>query len=87
MKNSNKNQNYNSALTEEDLEALGEKSEHLHRDNGADRLLKRRYRKVDFSGKDLDVPGRKMNKKRTRKMLTDEENELYSESTSHNEKQ
>ncbi len=83
----NKKENYNADVTEEDLKALGEKRENIHHDNGADQLLENRERPADFSGKDLDVPGRQMEENKNRRTLKDEENELYSESTSHDEKQ
>lgn len=82
-----KNKKYNPEVTEEDLKALGEKSENIHHDNGEDELLENRVYPADFSGKDLDVPGRDMAEKRDRKTLKDEENELFSESTSHDDKQ
>ena len=87
MKDSNKKESYNPELTEEDLKALGERSENIHHDGGADQLLENRDQPVDFSGKDLDVPGRDMAENKGREALKDEENELYSESTSHDEKQ
>ncbi len=87
MEDSSKKKNYNADVTEEDLKALGEKRENIHRDKGADQLLENRKRPADFSGKDLDVPGRHMEENSNRRTLKDEENELYSESTSHDEKQ
>lgn len=84
MKDKNK---YNPEVTEEDLKALGEKNENLHRDLGEDELLENRIYPADFSGKDLDIPGRDRAEKRGRRALKDEENELFSESTSHDDKQ
>src|SRR5689334_15710291 len=44
-----------SNLTKEDLQALGPRDQSL--DEGDDELLRLRKNKVDFAGKDLDVPG------------------------------
>ncbi len=52
----------------------------LRSDGGDDDQLKDRKRPVDFSGNDLDIPGRKLPKDRTKKEFKDEENQLYSES-------
>lgn len=87
MKDSNKKEDYNAEVTEEDLKALGEKRENIHHDKGSDQLLENRTNPVDFSGKDLDVPGREMAENKNRNALKDEENELYSESASHDNKQ
>lgn len=71
------NKKYNSDVTQEDLNALGAKKEHLRSDQGADQPLKDRERDVDFAGKDLDVPGRDLPSQKTKKTLKDEENQLY----------
>ena len=71
MKNKEK---YNSKITKDDLEILGDKAGNLRNDGGEDRILKKRKKKVDFEGEDLDVPGRKSPKN----TLKDEENQLYS---------
>lgn len=68
---------YNSNITEDDKQALGEKRENLRSDQGADQALKDREREVDFAGKDLDVPGRDLPSQRNKNQLKDEENQLY----------
>ncbi|WP_036841617.1 hypothetical protein [Polaribacter sp. Hel_I_88] len=75
---------YNSDITKEDLQALGDKAGNLRNDNGEDELLKNKVTN-DFSGKDLDVPGRKARKEVTKKTLKDEENQLYSIGSDDNE--
>ncbi len=72
-----KTDTYNSEITKEDLQALGDKAGNLRNDNGDDELLKNKVTK-DFSGSDLDIPGRKTRKDVTKKNLKDEENQLYS---------
>lgn len=73
-----KNKKYNENITDEDKKAIGDKSGNLRNDSGDDQLLKNRKRPVDFEGKDLDIPGRKLPNDKTRKRLKDEENQLYS---------
>lgn len=51
---------YNSDITKEDLNTLGDKKGNLRNDAGDDRLLKDREKNVDFTGKELDVPNRKL---------------------------
>lgn len=63
-------------LTKEDLEALGPKD--LSMDMGEDEELKHRPHKVDFDGKDLDIPGRNMDDNQEDIGSEDEENNLYS---------
>lgn len=63
-------------VTEEDLEALGPKD--LSMDMGDDEQLKHRTRPVDFSGKDLDVPGTELDDEQEEKGSEDEENNNYS---------
>ena len=75
---------YNSDITKEDLQALGDKAGNLRNDNGDDELLKNKVTS-DFSGNDLDVPGRKTRKDVTKKTLKDEENQLYSIGSDDNE--
>lgn len=71
----NKEQDYKSDITKDDLQAIGKKD--LRADSEADRLLLDRKEKVDFIGKDLDLP-RKTNKdKNISKDIVDEENTLY----------
>ena len=74
---------YNSDITEEDLNALGEKTRNKRKDQGDDQQLNERERDVDFVGSDLDIPGRNLPK--NKKTLKDEENQLYSQGGSGNE--
>ncbi|MHA7128522.1 hypothetical protein [Algoriphagus namhaensis] len=74
-------------LTEEDLQALGKKVKNLRTDDDIDQKLKeRRGRPVDFSAKDLDVPGSELDDAQERRGTEDEENNHYSLGTEHNEK-
>ena len=83
METTNKN-TYNSDITNDDLQALREKSEALRSDNNEDMMLRNREEKVDFTGKDLDIPGRQL-KSNGRTKLKDEENQLYSQGGDGNE--
>jgi len=74
MKNEKKESNYNSDVTKDDLDALKERQE-----------VNNRAEKVDFTGKDLDVPGRKLPSDKTNKKLKDEENSLYGQGSGSNE--
>ncbi len=47
---------YNPEITEEDKQALNEKGHSMNM--GQDKDLANREREVDFTGKDLDIPGR-----------------------------
>ena len=85
MKNDKKKDKSTSAITKEDLQAIGNKEQHLRSDDGEDQTLIERNRKVDFVGKDLDVPGRTLPEDRNKKSLKDEENQLYSQSGEDNE--
>lgn len=78
---------YNPEITEEDKKKLGDAAQNLRNDSGDDLLLKNREKKVDFTGKNLDVPGSRENKKKRKKgdTLKDEENELYSQGSEENE--
>lgn len=67
---------HDSDVTFEDLEALG--PENLSMDMGDDEQLKHRNRPVDFSGKDLDVPGSELDDDREEVGSEDEENNSYS---------
>ncbi len=78
MKNSHTN-NTESNITDQDLKILGNKQENLRRDGGADEILKNRNKPVDFTGSDLDVPGRKLPNDRNLGISKDEENQLYSQ--------
>lgn|SRR5680860_796169 len=66
---------YNPDVTKEDIDALGKKG--LSMDAGDDRLLEKRKKDIDFSGKDLDIPGRDPINNAKTKNLKDEENTLY----------
>lgn len=69
---------YNEKITNEDKKILGDKSGNLRNDSGDDKFLKNRKKPIDFEGKDLDVPGRKLPENKSEKTLKDEENQLYS---------
>ena len=79
------NKEYNSNITSDDLQVLGDKSGNLRNDNADDELLKNKVNNIDFVGKDLDIPGRKPSIKTTKKSLKDEENQLYSLGSDDNE--
>ncbi|WP_047546426.1 hypothetical protein [Psychroserpens sp. Hel_I_66] len=89
MKKTNDNKkeklDYNPEITKEDKKALGDKAGNLKTDLTDDELLKNREKPVDFTGKDLDVPGRDLPKNRTKLNLKDEENQLYSQGGESNE--
>lgn len=65
-----------SNLTKEDLLALGPLDQSL--DEGDDELLRQRKSRVDFSGKDLDIPGSELDDDTEELGSEDEENNLYS---------
>lgn len=67
---------HDSDVNFEDLEALG--PEDLSMDMGDDEQLKHRNRPVDFSGKDLDVPGSELDDDKEEVGSEDEENNSYS---------
>jgi len=85
MKTENKTETYNSDITQEDLQALGEKVKNTRTDDGDDSQLSDRNRKVDFAGKDLDISGRNLPQNKGSKSLKDEENQLYSLGGAENE--
>lgn len=85
MDTDKKNKQYNPDITEDDKQALRDKTENVRSDGGDDRLLKNREKNVDFAGKDLDVPGRKIPKTKLNSPLKDEENQLYSQGGDGNE--
>ncbi|MDO6766645.1 MULTISPECIES: hypothetical protein [Cellulophaga] len=66
---------YNSNVTKDDLQALGKKG--LSMDAGDDSLLQKRENRVDFSGDELDVPGRNEPNTTNHLKLKDEENSLF----------
>lgn len=76
---------YNADITKEDLNALGEKTKNTRTDQDDDQQLTERERDVDFTGSDLDVPGRNLLKNKTHKTVKDEKNQLYSQGGSGNE--
>lgn len=63
-------------VTDEDMEALGSKE--LSMDMGDDEQLKHRTRPVDFSAKDLDIPGSELDDEKEEIGSEDEENNSYS---------
>ncbi|NNE31218.1 MAG: hypothetical protein HKN40_02490 [Winogradskyella sp.] len=80
-----KKEKYNSDITKEDLNALGNKKNTPRDDyKGDDKQLQNRERPVDFTGKNLDVPNRDI-ANTNKKTLKDEENELYSQGSGHND--
>lgn len=66
---------YNAELTQDDLKALGKKG--LRMDTGDDRLLQNRSERIDFTGKDLDVPKDGGNNLSSSSGPVDEENTLF----------
>lgn len=74
---------YNPIVTEHDKDILSQKN--IHGDGGDDQQLKDRKEKVDFEGKNLDVPGREQAKKNKGNGLRDEENKLFSQGSEDNE--
>ncbi len=85
METENKENTYSPDITKEDLMALGEKTKNLRNDSSDDMLLQERDRKVDFEGKDLDVPGRTLESNKKTTSLRDEENQLYAQGSGHND--
>ena len=83
IKNKDEKLPYNPNVTEHDRDILSQKN--IHGDGGDDQQLKDRKEKVDFAGKDLDVPGREQAKKNKGNGLRDEENTLFSQGSEDNE--
>ncbi|CAM3415927.1 hypothetical protein [Aequorivita lipolytica] len=83
IKGENENLPYNPNITEHDKDILSQKN--IHGDGGDDQQLRDRKQKVDFEGKDLDVPGRSQAKKSNGNGLRDEENKLFSQGGEDNE--
>lgn len=80
------NKTYNSDVTKEDLNALGERKQNERTSQlGDDAQLANREKSVDFTGKDLDIPGRNSKPSQQSSKLKDEENELYSQGSGHND--
>ncbi|GAA0871124.1 hypothetical protein GCM10009117_02690 [Gangjinia marincola] len=74
---------YNPEFTAQDKKILGEKQNHIRRDNGDDRQLLERENKVDFEGETLDVPSKQQ--PIAKNPINDEENRLHSQGSEHNE--
>lgn len=74
---------YNTNITEHDKDILSQRN--VHGDGGDDQQLRDRKEKVDFEGKDLDVPGSNQAKKSNGNGLRDEENKLFSQGGEDNE--
>lgn len=85
MKNKKKQEDLDAIITKEDLLAIGNKVQNLRSDDGEDAALVDRDEKVDFEGKDLDIPGRTLPDDKKSKSLKDEENQLYSQGGEDNE--
>lgn len=84
-KNKNQKKTYNSEVTKEDVNKLGERTIEQKDDRqGDDAQLNTREKPVDFTGKNLDVPGRDLPKTNPT-TLKDEENQLYSQGSGHND--
>ncbi|MDO1500584.1 hypothetical protein Q2T40_10625 [Winogradskyella maritima] len=81
-----KKEKYNPEVTMDDVNDLGDRIINQKEDGqGDDSQLQNRVHDVDFTGKDLDVPGRDLPKNRTAQQLKDEENQLYSQGSGHND--
>ena len=77
---------YNPEVTMEDVNNLVDRIiEQNDDEQGDDEQLKNRDEKVDFTGKDLDIPGRNLPKDKTKKNFKDEENQLYSQGSGQND--
>ncbi|MDN3493595.1 hypothetical protein [Winogradskyella bathintestinalis] len=79
---------YNADITKQDLNKLGERTVEQRTDHkGDDVQFTNRERPVDFTGKELDVPGRNIpsTKATNTNKLKDEENQLYSQGSGHND--
>ncbi|QLG44951.1 hypothetical protein [Costertonia aggregata] len=74
---------YDPEINEQDLQALGKKGLSINQKD--DRLLQKRDKKIDFSGKDLDVPGRNTINLTSSQGVKDEENKLYAQGSERNE--
>ncbi len=85
MKNKKKQADHDANITKDDLLAIGNKGQNLRSDDGEDAALVDRDEKVDFEGKDLDVPGRTLPEDKKTKSLKDEENQIYSQGGEDNE--
>lgn len=79
------NLKYNPDITEHDINVLNNKTENIRSDEGRDNILRNRETPVDFAGDDLDVPGRNLKNKSESTKIRDEENQLFSQGSEHNE--
>ena len=76
---------YNPDITKEDMQALNEKEHSMNM--GQDKDLADRDREVDFTAKDLDIPGRKERDTSTGKEIPDEANYQFNQRGSRPEEQ
>ncbi|MGB5943406.1 MAG: hypothetical protein WBG71_11040 [Leeuwenhoekiella sp.] len=77
-KKSEEAKTYNSDIRKDEMDVLKQKN--LHKDDGVDEQLRDREHPVDFTGKDLDVPGAENARKNQGSIgLRDEENKLHSQ--------
>ncbi len=77
---------YDPEVTMDDVTELMDRIiEQKEDEQGDDEQLKNRTKEVDFTGKDLDVPGRDLPKNRNKTNLKDEENQIYSQGSGHND--
>ncbi|WP_378187793.1 hypothetical protein ACE939_05340 [Aquimarina sp. W85] len=75
-----KNLPYNPEITKHDMDILEQKDAGIRKDGGDDINLLHRKDAVDFTGEDLDIPGRNEAKKGNGPLgLNDEENKLHSQ--------
>lgn len=72
-----KNLPYNPDITNEDRQALNEKGNSMNM--GQDKDLANRERKVDFTGKDLDIPGRNERDTSSGNNIPDEDNYQFNQ--------
>lgn len=80
-----KNKTKTSNFSEDENQNANNNAKNLRLDRqGDDRQLEQRKRQVDFTGKHLDIPGR-TNDPANASQLKDEENELYSQGSGHND--
>ncbi len=68
---------YNPDITDEDKQALNEKGHSMNM--GQDKALADREREVDFTAKDLDIPGRQERDTSTGKEIPDEDNYQFNQ--------
>jgi hypothetical protein len=68
---------YNPEITNEDMQALNEKGHSMNM--GRDKELANREREVDFTAKDMDIPGRDERDTSTGKEIPDEDNYQFNQ--------